>query len=174
MLPNTIDRRLEIYTIGEDKIVPHCFLDLPMLQPRHFIWQFTCRAEPNPVGLGAPSKSNHEENEPPFLSTSEDAIAVFKMTIASDQGICTCSFVAHRSALLKFLSDQPHAFATFQSTRTSTDAGEPVQITISPETVPWNAWGPASTRWFGEEDETHGYITVTAGYDTQKHLSEHH
>lgn len=160
LIPNTVDRRLEMYTIGEHSLIPQCFLDLPDLAFHHFIWQFSCRAEPNPVGANSSSKSNDDPEEPAFLSTPDDAIVVFKIALAAEAGMSTCSFIAHRSSLLEWLPETPYSSKEFQSVDQYGGVG---RITISAETIPWENWGPSRTRWFSGNDIAGGYITVTAG-----------
>jgi hypothetical protein len=146
LVPNLVNKRLEIYIISNTGLIPKCLLDLPPLSPHHIIVMLTCRAEPNPVG----ELSNidgiyaRDSANPPFVSSPADAIALFNMTVVVGHPVdfSYFSFVVHRSALLRAAS---------------------VEVSISPMPTPWNGWGPQITRWFDARGIAHGYITTTAG-----------
>jgi hypothetical protein len=164
LLPNLVERRLEIYTLSNTGLIPERFLDLPTLSPHHIILMLTCRAEPNPVG----DRSNmdgiyaRDSANPPFVSSPTDAIALFNMTVIVGHLIHFnyFSFIVHRSALLKYL---PSASPTLDATGSIIESHIGAEVSNPPASISWNAWGPPITRWFNSQSIAHGYITTTAG-----------
>ena len=166
MIPNLIENTLEIAKIvikNEDIpcLVPLCVLNLPPLTRRASIVRLGCRAEPNPTGLGplalpAPSKR-------PFRDKAEDAIILFSVLVEDMQlhpaqfhfpETRPFTFIVHRRALFAHIPDAHRDSAPFCSTP------EPAPATVQ---VPWEAWGPAATRWFEGDPASMRWITTTAG-----------
>jgi hypothetical protein len=167
LLPNLVDKRLEIYTLSDIGLVPKCFLNLPLLLPQHIILMLTCRAEPNPVGKRSDVHGIHtrDSTNPPFVSSPENAIAIFNMTVIIGQAMefNYFSFIVHRSALLKwFLKCLEPSISAISASEHIFGSYHP-EIPISPPSIPWHEWGPPVTRWFSVLDVAHGYITTTAG-----------
>jgi hypothetical protein len=161
LLPNLVEKRLEIYTLSNTGLIPERFLDLPALSPHRIILMLTCRAEPNPVGDSSNIDGiyTRDSANPPFVSSSTDAIALFNMTVIVGHPVDFdyFSFIVHRSALLKYL---PSASPTLDSTIESRIGAE---VFDTPASIPWDSWGPPITRWFNSQSVAHGYITTTAG-----------
>jgi hypothetical protein len=139
---------------------PLCVLNLPPLTRRASIVRLGCRAEPNPTGLDpiaipAPSKR-------PFRDKAEDAIILFSVLIEDVQMpgqfhfpvTRPFTFILHRCALLAHIPAAHSACPPFCSNP------EPSPATVQ---VPWEAWGPAATRWFEGDPASMRWITTTAG-----------
>jgi len=168
LLPNVIENRLEIYTLSSTGITPQCFLDLPVLPPQNAIFMLACRAEPNPVGKRSNENGIYTRDSaiPPFISSPEDAIALFNMTVISGHPVVFnyLSFIIHRNALLKYVLASPHSIVPYTSTvGARVSIPRRVKVTISQPCIPWHCWGPPITRWFNTGGIAHGYITTTAG-----------
>lgn len=167
LLPNLIERHLEMYTLSDAGLIPQCFLDLPPLSPQHIIWMLTCRAEPNPIGEHSTIQGfrARDSANPSFVSSPADSIALFNMSVIGEPAeFSYFSFIIHRSALLKYLPARPHSFVPYTSTIEShSGMSHLIEVTISPASIAWNRWGPPITRWFSTEGIAHGYITTTAG-----------
>jgi hypothetical protein len=166
VIPNLIQNTLEIVkiVIKNDDIPclePLCVLNLPPLTRRASIVRLGCRAEPNPTGAGPlaiPPPSRR-----PFRDKAEDAIILFSVLIEEMQmhpgqfhfpETRPFTFILHRHALLAHIPAAHRACASFCSTP------EPSPATVQ---VPWEAWGPAATRWFEGDPASMRWITTTAG-----------
>jgi hypothetical protein len=166
VIPNLIQNTLEIVkiVIKSDDIpclVPLCVLNLPPLTRRASIIHLSCRAEPNPTGLGPlaiPAPSNR-----PFRNKAEDAIILFSVLIEDIQihlgqfhlpQTRPFSFIVHRRVLLDHVPSAHCACAPFCSTP------EPAPETVQ---VSWEAWGTSATRWFESDPASMRYITTMAG-----------
>lgn len=166
MIPNLVQNTLEIakIVVKSDDIpflVPLCVLNLPTLTRRASIVRLGCRAEPNPTGPGplaipAPSKR-------PFRDKPEDAIILFSVLIEDVQlhpgqfhfpETRPFTFIVHRRALFAHIPAEYRACAPFCS------IPEPAPETVR---VPWETWGPATTRWFEGDPASMRWITTTAG-----------
>ena len=171
MVPNQIQNTLELFKIvidGDDddatRLVPLCVLNLPTLNEHASIFRLGCRAEPNPIGLGAlpiPAPSRR-----PFRDKAEDAIILFSMEIEDvppdgeqhrHPEMHSFTFIVHRRALAAHIPAKHHSCAPYCCS--VVPPGEPVQ-------VPWDAWGIAATRWFEDGVSLMRRITTTAGQHT--------
>jgi len=161
VIPNLIQNTFEIVKIvidNDDK--PHlvllCVLHLPPLIENTSLFEFYCRAEPNPTSsrplvILGPSRSDR-----PFHDKAEDAIVIFNLSYNHLFGTYMnwLTLIVHRRALLSHIPAAHRACAPFCSTP------EPTPALVE---VPWSVWGPPSTRLFVGNPTPMHYTETTAG-----------
>ncbi|KAI0047599.1 hypothetical protein FA95DRAFT_1595630 [Auriscalpium vulgare] len=179
VFPNSSARTLEINKIilppPGDPYPPTlrvvCVLALPTMTEHSLITRVDCRGEPGPASSPTPLPAPRQR---PFRNTSEDAVILFNYLVQDARrplfgNLRAFSFVVHRRTLLSHASRAAGPRGPPARERGILDlkdvhlAEEP-RLTAPPEVTTWDAWGPASTRWFEHEfPEALRWITTSAG-----------
>jgi len=161
VIPNLIQNTFEIVKIvidNDDKphIVPLCALHLPPLIQSTSLFEFYCRAEPNPTSSGPLDIPGPSRSHRPFHDKAEDAIIIFNLSYNHWFGtqMNWLTLIVHRRALLAHIPTAHRACAPFSS------APEPAPALVE---VPWSVWGPPATRLFVGNPTPMHYTETTAG-----------
>ncbi|KLO12644.1 hypothetical protein SCHPADRAFT_941019 [Schizopora paradoxa] len=118
-----------------------------------------CRADPNPFGTqsdGTYAPGTERSCRALFSSDAEKAIIIFRMTLTARIGFgrIPINFVVHRSSLLHRVR-KAHPWC-------ESNLLAPKEL-LETVTIPWDDWGPPSTRWVFNDNFHTPWITTTTG-----------
>lgn len=134
LLPNNINKALELWDVRSTSPFPIGALGLPPLNSGYDLVKTECQCAPKPT-----SSRLHHSNKP-FHASSRDAIAVFNLRILDNQQASTnLSMFVHRKTLLGLCSPALNN-DQYGDGNTGYQNGRF-------ETIPWDIWGPNVTRW---------------------------